>query len=631
MLWSLLSDELIQRVKTIPDIKIQCYADDSTIYGSGPNAQDCVNRVQKGVDEATRWGRENLLKFSPSKTVAILFTRKRKKPDISRIQVEGNPVEYVELCRHLGLQVDSQLRWGKHLDIKCAAVRKILGKHMAVTGRMWGYKPMIALYVWRGIARPKLTFGCLVWNSVLRLKTRVAQLRRIQARSFRLLAFYRERTPIKGLELVTNTLPLELFVMRTAANAYFRTREFATYTDEEMHTKTVSDIGHRQWISRALQDNDLEWLKDPWDEAPLTRRWAKLFEVDLQSMEVNNNKRGIPQHGDGTEIYTDGSKLEDEACGTGMTVVKNRQVIADGSWYLGTVPSVYQSELYGLKQAAKWILDNKLNIVGSVSVYTDNQAVLHATDGTFLKSELVIETVDLLDQAAQALMDNDMNNKLTIHWCKAHVGHVFNERADTNAKHGASQGGGVVQDPPKMPKATVQLELHKLSCKMWRNMWSNEQSCRQTKHWFPEGPIPTFSHSLLRQPRIVFGQLVGLITGHNYLLKHQSVIDVSMARLVFEDPELEAEAQNSKWCGLCNGGEQSTEHILSHCVALAEERLWHFGTPYPKQPYAFKLPELIYFLKRIGLTNLEMYDNYQEYLNGNLDESQSDADEDTQM
>ena len=61
--------------QTPPDIKIQCYADDSTIYSSGPNAQDCVNRAQKGVDEATRWGRENLLKFSPTKTEAILFTR----------------------------------------------------------------------------------------------------------------------------------------------------------------------------------------------------------------------------------------------------------------------------------------------------------------------------------------------------------------------------------------------------------------------------------------------------------------------------------------------------------------------------------------------------------------------------
>ena len=76
-----------------------------------------------------------------------------------------------------------------------------------------------------------LTFGCLIWNPVLRLKTAVEELRKAQSLSMRLLAFYRFRSPGKGLEMITHTLPAHFFVLVSAAKAYFRMIEFVPYRD----------------------------------------------------------------------------------------------------------------------------------------------------------------------------------------------------------------------------------------------------------------------------------------------------------------------------------------------------------------------------------------------------------------
>ena len=92
-----------------------------------------------------------------------------------------------------------------------------------------------------------------------------------------------------------------------------------------------------------------------------------------------------------------------------------------------------------------------------------------------------------------------------------------------------------------------------------------------------------------------------------------------------EDPEWEGP---DKWCDLCNGGEQTTEHILSICEKLAETRQSFFNDPFPKPPYmSIKLNALISFLKLVKLKQLEMYGSYEEYLEDLMSDDASDMSE----
>merc|ERR1711963_752610 len=118
----------------------------------------------------------------------------------------------------------------------------------------------------------------------------------------------------------------------------------------------------------------------------------------------------------------------------------------------------------------------------------------------------------------------------------------------------------------------------------------------------------------MNQPRIVLGQLLGFITGHCYLKRHQAIIDAQMAEIM--EIDIDDEAAPDKWCDFCGGGEQTPEHILSYCDKFVALRLEVFGVPFLTQPYEIDIANLILFLKRAEIESLEMYDTFKQYKEG---------------
>ena len=190
---------------------------------------------------------------------------------------------------------------------------------------------------------------------------------------------------------------------------------------------------------------------------------------------------------------------------------------------------------------------------------------------------------------------------IDIHWIKGHAGHDGNTRADAAAVQGAQDASLMVIDPPSLPKATIHLELRRVTYSMWSSEWKAlpPEVCRQTKNWFPNGPRPKFSYSILRLPRVACGQMIQFITGHNFLNRHQAIIDKS----------------DKKVCRYCAKGEESTEHIMSYCDKFATERQLLFNDPYPAPPYT-NLPfeQVVTFLKMAKINTLELQSSIKEML-----------------
>ena len=81
------------------------YADDLGLAFGGSDPVRIVNRIQSVVDEVVAWGHSCGLRFNPSKSEAVCFTRNRVVPPFDRIKVDGVPVEYRSTARYLsGLQ-----------------------------------------------------------------------------------------------------------------------------------------------------------------------------------------------------------------------------------------------------------------------------------------------------------------------------------------------------------------------------------------------------------------------------------------------------------------------------------------------------------------------------------------------
>ena len=61
-------------------------------------------------------------------------------------------------------------------------------------------------------------------------------------------------------------------------------------------------------------------------------------------------------------------------------------------------------------------------------------------------------------------------------------------------------------------------------------------------------------------------------------------------------------------------GDQTTEHIMSHCDKFAPLRLQIFGQAEPQPPYTMPLHKVIDFLKAAKIHSLEMYETYKQFL-----------------
>ena len=149
-------------------------------------------------------------------------------------------------------------------------------------GRYWGIPPQMALWAWLAIVRPAFLFGCLVWGHILSTTWAQELTKPLQSLAFRLMTYYRKSTPIVGLEMMTNTWPLDIFARYLQACSFMRTRGFQGHTDNEMYATIHYLKGHRQLIEEWLYKigcNAHVIIDSPVDDMVRKIIWNKVFRI----------------------------------------------------------------------------------------------------------------------------------------------------------------------------------------------------------------------------------------------------------------------------------------------------------------------------------------------------------------
>ena len=645
-LWACVINELIKLIKPMDELKIICYADDIALVSKGPDLLDCVERLQRGIDAVEQWAQSHSLNLSHSKSEILLMTQKRKYFSLvestPRLRVGGVPVDYaVGAVRYLGVWLDRKLNWTEHIRIKCAKVKKLLMKALKSTRSRWGLRPYQGLYFWEALGRSVLSYGCLVWQHSTRKKSVRERLRRVQRLGFQLIAPFRKGTPNSGLELMFNCAPMDVHLTRMGTKAYFRTLQHAPFTREQLSTPVQSRISHRCWIKNLIDDQGLSYLEGPLDVVPLHRRWEHNYEVDMTSLNPENPSRGIPDIR-GVNIFTDGSK-DNLNSGAGVVIMDGGQVSTDSQgeeqkykYHLGPETTVFQAEVFAQKMAATLIINGSYGDDGwvcgrPITIHTDNQASIFALDNVWVKSLLVQQTMDLLDQAAKCC------KSLTIRWVRAHDGHKGNELADTAAKEGRDDQVVPDWETPLLAKTVMHREINKMATRLWEAQWDELLSCRQTRHWFPKGPRSGFAKELIYRPKIMVGQLVEFITGHTHLKRHQAVIDESERQRIIAANDYDNADDDGyaiidapdPTCSRCNKGEETPLHMLAECEALGDTRRSIFGKEELVAPGEIPdfsdlpLYQVISFLKEVNFESLTMRPYLEEYYPAKLNKDGS--------
>ena len=221
----------------------------------------------------------------------------------------------------------------------------------------------------------------------------------------------------------------------------------------------------------------------------------------------------------------------------------------------------------------------------SITFFSDSQAAISALAGFQIKSKLVENCIDQLNQLGSTC-------DVTIKYVKAHCGIEQNEIADKLAKQGTknTQHKITVLPPLSWAKFLVKKAIKSQFCDRWYQL----NQARQSKIFFPSLNKKA-SKFLLSQTRKNLGLMVHMLTSHNFLRRQESLVNPG----------------TSPTCRLCREEAESAWHLIGECPMLRTKRWEYLGAPFLDSPPDWRPNKLLQFLLRAKIPEM----NQREDLN----------------
>lgn len=527
LLWSVLVDELIQILNN-KGYKTIGYADDISVIIEGKHEGTIGNLMQDALDITGRWCKKEGLSINPAKTTIIPFTRKRAI-DIPTLNIEGVEVPLKEEVKYLGVTLDKKLTWGAHLDSVTKKATKSLWATRQLLGKTWGLKPKMTYWIYTQMVRPIILYGALVWWGRTKQANAVTKLSKVQRLACISITGAMKTTPTAGLEALLNLIPLHLAIQEEAARQALSI--MTTY-----NLKRGNFTGHLEILNRVTHAVDMNQANDHTDTV---LNFTKRYKVIIPSRD-EWDKSPTWLSDDSQKWFTDGSKTLQ---GVGAGVVGPR---AHKSITLAADTTIFQAELYAILEAVD-ILNSRGYIRVKINILSDSQSVLKALKGYTFNSKVLLE-------CNQALNDLASDNKVTLIWVPGHKGHEGNEKADLEARKGAERP--FIGPTPSFGfnKNNLKQETKKWIHSKTLEYWNKSVGLVHSKKFLSFSAAR--ADTALSLDRNNLRLLTGALTGHYACNKHLFKLGIT----------------DSSTCRYCCNEEESMEHLITECEALAQRR-----------------------------------------------------------
>jgi ribonuclease HI len=314
-------------------------------------------------------------------------------------------------------------------------------------------------------------------------------------------------------------------------------------------------VGHIRHCDNFMNSRDI--YEYPRDFIPKMRFAQNKFNINTDFSGENLDS--------GFVCYTDGSKSID-GVGAGFTVLnldhQNQVSIYERSIYLGMTPSVFQSEVYAISEAAVKLLQLYLagEISGDLAIMSDSQAAILSLDNDVVSSNLIRNCKENLNSLARV-------TNVTIHWIKAHHGFKGNESVDRLAKQGALETVPGAEPFLPISKKFITNIIKSQFIQLWQDHYDSRPAA-QTKLFFPKVNT-VLSKEVLSLSREDLSRFVRYATGHNFLKRHNTVIQLNTN--IFPLSE-------DCCCRLCGLDYETGHHVVFECPTLIYHRFAIFGS-----------------------------------------------------
>ncbi|KAI5756118.1 hypothetical protein M8J77_022246 [Diaphorina citri] len=531
------------------------FVDDLAIFMRGKDIDHIQETLQITLNKLMSWSKTNGLNFSPEKTFAINFSKKRNQIN-PRLHFQNHIIQFKDTTKYLGLNLDSRLTWKFHIEQTKSKSLKALNVMKILSNRNWGLRRETLRRLYYSFVLPILDYGSILYSSAS--EPTLKKLNVVHHTGVRLISGAFRTSPIVSILAESGTPPLPVRrnilalnyicnVSRNTANPAHTVlfHKGPRITCSKYNKPLRSRVEDFSGVSELNVNSIAKYYVNhaPWQvEVPRIDHLVTSPKKNLSNQDVVQHfLKFKDQHKFDTLCFTDGSKTIDH---TGAAYIIRDEVCRIK---LNPVCSIFTAELFAIEKCLEKIKDlirSELNIQNFI-ICSDSKSSLQALQNVYHASPLVCNIISTIQDI------RELGTRVSFLWIPSHLGIRENEKVDHAARH--------CNDVP-ITKVCIsddfKIRFRKIQLDEWSKSWSdNIATGQKLKKIKPDTRRWKSSMRWKRAEEIV---ICRLRIGH-CLATHKFLLD----------------RQDPPSCHLCNHLPLTIEHWFLHCPALDNFRRKH--------------------------------------------------------
>ena len=189
-----------------PDLSFILYADDTSAFTSHHDIHQLNEIMSNGLNKLNTWFKSNKLSLNLKKTNYMLFGTQHKTKQLNnqlQISIENTNINHVNAAKFLGITIDQNLTWRKHID----ELSKKCSRSIGILYKVRQFLPETALLsLYYTMFLSHINYGITVWGSAS--ETEKERIHILQKRALRAISNSEYRCASNPLFIKYNQLKI---------------------------------------------------------------------------------------------------------------------------------------------------------------------------------------------------------------------------------------------------------------------------------------------------------------------------------------------------------------------------------------------------------------------------------------
>jgi hypothetical protein len=157
-------------------VELAQYADDTGLIAKSRDQSLLVGYLEAYLGGLELWLRSGRIAINVSKNTAVLFAKTARRAGQPRpVQFLGEPIQWFQTARYLGVTLDTRLTWSAHVNQARKRTAQRLGMLGPLLNRRSGLSVGNGVLLYKQLIRLMMDYACPIWRPAARSHVRKLQ------------------------------------------------------------------------------------------------------------------------------------------------------------------------------------------------------------------------------------------------------------------------------------------------------------------------------------------------------------------------------------------------------------------------------------------------------------------------